>query len=533
MPALVVEVVGDTSGLTKELTKAEAQLKRFAGRASSWDKRRAETGPLGGTLADVRKAKAESTALGQSLEEMGTSAEATGGSLARMGTRLGAVGIAAGVGFEALNKTAAALKVTGDEAFTTEGKFRNLGAELLSGHLIAGIEALAVHAPTATEKLDALRKSADASYDDFIRLKSGAEQSADSIEQVRRKMEAAGTGSIGFRDQLVKAENQLREAAGGARDYAAALIAADQATQSYEATLRHAGSEAARFGEKVRGAGDVAANTPLTTSRGGPGRAVAPHVAAPLTPEQRRAFFDTRIAREIDRTQDIKTVQGQAAALRAIAAEIQKRIDATDDATRRLNLEDQRVAVLRRAQDLVDRAAADAAAAAAKAAREREQALKQAAVDAQKAEAARLDWLDFALEKAEDTKTHKDDLKALRDRETFLKLMIRKEGETLDRVRELWRTRKQIRDLNKSEADVDPLAGLMQVSSKRLTGILAAGTGLDAAGRRVLGANIAGAEIQPLYVSVQIDGREIGRAVTKDQSRTSARTAKQTSGFRG
>jgi len=79
----------------------------------------------------------------------------------------------------------------------------------------------------------------------------------------------------------------------------------------------------------------------------------------------------------------------------------------------------------------------------------------------------------------------------------------------------------------------DPLAGLMQVSSKRLTAILAAGTGLGAAGRRVLGANIAGAELQPLHVHVNIDGREVGRAVTKDQARTSRRTARQTSGHRG
>jgi len=73
----------------------------------------------------------------------------------------------------------------------------------------------------------------------------------------------------------------------------------------------------------------------------------------------------------------------------------------------------------------------------------------------------------------------------------------------------------------------------MQVSSSRLAGILAAGTGLDARGRRILGANIAGAEIQPLHVHVNIDGREVGRAVTQDQARTSRRTANQTSGRRG
>jgi hypothetical protein len=79
----------------------------------------------------------------------------------------------------------------------------------------------------------------------------------------------------------------------------------------------------------------------------------------------------------------------------------------------------------------------------------------------------------------------------------------------------------------------DPLAGLMQVGSTRLAAILAAGTGLDAAGRRRLGFNIAGAEIQPIHVHVNIDGREVGSAVTKAQTRSGKRTASQTSGRRG
>jgi hypothetical protein len=73
----------------------------------------------------------------------------------------------------------------------------------------------------------------------------------------------------------------------------------------------------------------------------------------------------------------------------------------------------------------------------------------------------------------------------------------------------------------------------MQVSSARLASILAAGTGLGARGRAILGANIAGAEIQPLHVHVNIDGREVGRAVTADQARSGRRTASQTSGRRG
>ena len=77
------------------------------------------------------------------------------------------------------------------------------------------------------------------------------------------------------------------------------------------------------------------------------------------------------------------------------------------------------------------------------------------------------------------------------------------------------------------------MAGLFQVGSAKLANILAAGTGLDAAGRRRLGFNIAGAEIQPVHMHVNLDGREIASVVTKHQTRSGNRTSHQTSGRRG
>jgi hypothetical protein len=150
--------------------------------------------------------------------------------------------------------------------------------------------------------------------------------------------------------------------------------------------------------------------------------------------------------------------------------------------------------------------------------------LRKQAIDTQ------MGWLDFAIERAEATKTVKDDVQAYRKLEAVLVARIGQEGRTLELVRQLWETRQKIADLNKSKTD--PLAGLVQVSSAKLTNILAAGTGLSGAGRRVLGANIAGAEIRPLHVHVNIDGREVGRAVTTQQARNGNRTARQTSGLR-
>jgi hypothetical protein len=144
-----------------------------------------------------------------------------------------------------------------------------------------------------------------------------------------------------------------------------------------------------------------------------------------------------------------------------------------------------------------------------------------------------LGWLDFGLEKAETTKSNADNLRVLRKREALIKSWIRTEGRTLNLVRELWRTRDQIRNLNKSKSDVDPLAGLMQVSSKQLANVLAAGTGLGAGGIGRLRANIAGAEIQPVHSYVVLDGRVVASSVSTHQTRGGARTARQTSGFRG
>jgi hypothetical protein len=142
-------------------------------------------------------------------------------------------------------------------------------------------------------------------------------------------------------------------------------------------------------------------------------------------------------------------------------------------------------------------------------------------------------WLDFAVERAGATKTIRDDVKAQQAIIKYLQGRVKQEGRTLELVRGIWEARQKIRDLRKGKDDVDPLAGLRQVSSRQLANTLAAGTGLSAGGRRILGMNIAGAEIQPVHVHVHMDGREVASVVSKQQARTGRRTAKQTSGFRG
>ena len=252
---------------------------------------------------------------------------------------------------------------------------------------------------------------------------------------------------------------------------------------------------------------------------------------APFTVEQRRTFFDANLARDLDRVQDLASKKAQIARLDELAERVRAKMATTKDLTRRNNLEDELVAILRQQQSLREQIASQAQADredAARAARERAERARQMR---EQRTATKMGWLEFAVERADATKTVKDDLKAFRALEAALKERIRQEGRTLDLVRELWRIRQRIRDLNKKQSDADPLAGLMQVSSKQLTNILAAGTGLGAGGRRVLGANIAGQQIH-VYSTVELDGREVGRSVTTQQKRSSRRTAAQTSGAR-
>jgi hypothetical protein len=267
----------------------------------------------------------------------------------------------------------------------------------------------------------------------------------------------------------------------------------------------------------------------LFAPRPGPARGAAPPTSgitpkAPrgITASQRNAWFDAMISRELGRVQDITSLRGQISRLGEIAQQIRARYAITKDITRRLTLQGRLLDVLRTRRqtratlsDQLKQQAKDAAD-AAKAAR---QAAKETAQG----------WLDFAVERAQDTGSRAKILRALRNKEQWEKAIIKQEGRTLENVKALYETRKEIRDTLKQ----DPLAGLEQVSSKRFAAILAAGTGLGVAGRRVLGANIAAAEIQPLHVHVNIDGREVAGVVAKHQARSDRRTARQTSGFRG
>ena len=93
----------------------------------------------------------------------------------------------------------------------------------------------------------------------------------------------------------------------------------------------------------------------------------------------RRRIFDARIARQLDRAQDLKPAQ-QLARLKVIAAEVRARMLGTKDATRRLDLEDQYVSILREERS-IQADIADQIKAANQALKDRAEAIKSAVVD--------------------------------------------------------------------------------------------------------------------------------------------------------
>jgi len=284
-------------------------------------------------------------------------------------------------------------------------------------------------------------------------------------------------------------------------------------------------------GKKPAGVDVLAPAGALGPTVGAPAGALGPTGVGPLGPlkataEQRNAWFDAMIGRKELRAGLLTSATAQLAAYKAIGVLLTQQIAAVHDMTRKLNLKDQALQNAAMVAGLEAQIAAD---------------LKQKQLDAAQklkdqiaaAKQEHEDWLAFAYEKAQTTKTVKDDLKTAQANLDYWKKQARTGKYTVDEARQVLHWQQELKNLRKQGQDTDPLAGLMQVSSARLAAILAVGTGLSARGRAILGMNIAGAEIQPMHIHVNIDGREVGRAVTKDQARTSKRTAQQTSGRRG
>jgi hypothetical protein len=382
---------------------------------------------------------------------------------------------------------------------------------------------------------------------------------ATSLVQALQKVKLPGGGGIPFGNllkagifaspglQVIAIENELRKRFGGAN----ARSAASDSGKAFGDAFGLAALEAA---------GKAANSGPVPFGQPGfkPGNAPA----VPLGPSagMRNQWFDAGIARQLDRVQDIKTIDGQVAALRTIAAGIQKRIDATKDVTRKLNLEDQLVAVQRQTRGLVEQQASDQATNAAqrkadRQERDRQQAerIRQAQEAAAAAKQARqFKALGFDADGSEivpGTANLKKQLASLTGRisDSNLNLPAKlktqlaaaqkvlrggygdltKESRT--RIQELFAT---IRGEFEKGTKDGPLTSTTALSTERIL----AGLGLSAADERQIRARLShfnsagvglqgsGAGSQAVQVNstvvVDLDGKTVAKNTTKHQSRS-------------
>ncbi len=187
---------------------------------------------------------------------------AEGAGLLSVGARFGVIGIAATAAFQAIGKATEALKVDGDEAFTTEGKLRNMGAAILSADVIGAFQALDAHEKSASEKLKELKKEASTTPVDLRNLGNESTQAAQKAAQLADALDKVG-GNGDFRKILHAAATDLHETADEAYSLARAMETAVTAANDVGAAMQRAGSDAAAFGEQAgdagRGVGGIAA----------------------------------------------------------------------------------------------------------------------------------------------------------------------------------------------------------------------------------------------------------------------------------
>lgn len=149
------------------------------------------------------------------------------GSVAAGAARIGAATFAIAAGYQAMQRLEGALRTTGEEAFTTEGRLRNLGAALLNADIVGAIDAmrrspetledLGISAQEAAARLEALEDIAFGVSRAAVDQATGTEQASEAVDNYNRIAREAGTTSQDLAAQLVEQGRAWRELAGETR----------------------------------------------------------------------------------------------------------------------------------------------------------------------------------------------------------------------------------------------------------------------------------------------------------------------------
>lgn len=331
--------------------------------------------------------------------------------------RFAAGGLAIGAAFTALQHLQDALKVTGEEEFTVEGRTRNLGAALLKGDLIEGINAITKAAPTAAEELDALVRSGEATAPAFDHAAVKAAKAAREVREYVAAAEAAGDNGA-LTQALREGGDELERTAEKALALAAAFRTSEQAADDVAAAIRNAGSEAAAFGPERGGTGGVAAGTnPASFTDDTATSATADSVAESLARRTKGLQDDLAVAKR-QAAEARQAEENQKSVVEGAAKRHQETVDAvTKVIVLQRQIDEQAAAERKRAQDEADAARKKAAAEAERRRREREAEQAAAARAAHQEYVNDLQYeqelLELGLRRASATeKTIKDDIAA-------------------------------------------------------------------------------------------------------------------------
>lgn len=347
-------VVASEEAARVELARYDAQLARTQTRAASG------IGVRGDAQAQTARSQLRNVLTGRA--GMGSLDAAALGRFALGGLAVGAV-------FQGLQHLSSGLKVTGDEAATTEGKLRNLGASLVTGDVVGGIIALTKNADSADESLRKLLATEGTSTVDIRNFAIVTRDSARANEEFAHETEGAGAAAArgggrfaGAGQAAARTAAELRATASEAEHLARAFDTSAQAAADVESAIAAAGSETARFGEQARGTGGIAA------------RNAAPGAGATFTDQSNtsdtaNSVAESMAARTKTLQDDLAVAQREAAA----AAGLEKRQQGVveDAAKRHLDTVAAETRVAQIQSQIDEQAAAAAKAAADKATKAR------------------------------------------------------------------------------------------------------------------------------------------------------------------
>ena len=213
---LIVAVIGDDSSFQKALARSTAAAKAFGSNVS-----RAMT-PRGdlfkkfgmqGQVDELRGLAREVDDTTDALDKGSRKAEAGLGALA---ARAGLVGIGVTTAYQASRQLSAALEVTGQEAFTTTGRLKGVGAALLSGDLIGAAKA----ATNTADSIEEMGFSALEAQQKLRNLESIAAQSGITLAQLADKIDDTGIASGKLVRELQDMVGDLRAAENAANSLA-------------------------------------------------------------------------------------------------------------------------------------------------------------------------------------------------------------------------------------------------------------------------------------------------------------------------